>query len=560
MSDEPNKIIYSMLKVSRFYDKKPVIKDISLSFFYGAKIGVLGLNGSGKSSLLKIMAGVDKEYNGQIVISPGYSVGYLEQEPSLDPERTVREIVQEAVQETVNLLAQFEDINAKFAEPMSDDEMDALIALQGEVQEKLDAADAWDLDSKLEMAMEALRCPEPDTKVAVLSGGEKRRVALCRLLLQKPDILLLDEPTNHLDAETIAWLEHHLQQYEGTIIAVTHDRYFLDNVAGWILELDRGVGIPWKGNYSSWLDQKQNRLAQEEKEESARQRTLKHELEWINMSPKGRHAKAKARISSYENLLNQETKEKIKTLELFIPSGPRLGDVVIEADHVKKAYDDKLLIEDMNFALPPGGIVGVIGPNGAGKTTLFRMITGQEQPDSGTIRLGQTVKLAHVDQDRSVLDPKKSVWEMVSGGYDMINLGGREINSRAYVSKFNFAGPDQQKTVGMLSGGERNRLHLALMLKKEANVLLLDEPTNDLDVNTMRALEEALENFAGCAVVISHDRWFLDRIATHILAFEGDSQVVWFEGNYSEYEQDLKRRTGNTLAVPRRIRYRQLTR
>ena len=560
MSDEPNKIIYSMLKVSRFYDKKPVIKDISLSFFYGAKIGVLGLNGSGKSSLLKIMAGVDKEYNGQIVISPGYSVGYLEQEPQLDPERTVREIVQEAVQETVDLLQQFEEINAKFAEPMSDDEMDALIARQGEVQEKLDAADAWDLDSKLDMAMEALRCPEPETKIAVLSGGEKRRVALCRLLLQKPDILLLDEPTNHLDAETIAWLEHHLQQYQGTIIAVTHDRYFLDNVAGWILELDRGVGIPWKGNYSSWLEQKQNRLAQEEKEESARQRTLKHELEWINMSPKGRHAKAKARISAYENMLNQETKEKIKTLELFIPSGPRLGDVVIEADHVKKAYGDKLLIEDMNFALPPGGIVGVIGPNGAGKTTLFRMITGQEQPDAGTIRLGQTVKLAHVDQDRGVLDAKKSVWEMVSGGYDMISLGGREINSRAYVSKFNFAGPDQQKLVGMLSGGERNRLHLALMLKKEANVLLLDEPTNDLDVNTMRALEEALENFAGCAVVISHDRWFLDRIATHILAFEGDSQVVWFEGNYSEYEKDFKRRTGATLTVPRRIRYRQLTR
>ena len=560
MSDEPNKIIYSMLKVSRFYDKKPVIKDISLSFFYGAKIGVLGLNGSGKSSLLKIMAGVDKEYNGQIVISPGYSVGYLEQEPQLDPERTVREIVQEAVQETVDLLQQFEEINAKFAEPMSDDEMDALIARQAEVQEKLDALDAWDLDSKLDMAMEALRCPEPETKIAVLSGGEKRRVALCRLLLQKPDILLLDEPTNHLDAETIAWLEHHLQQYQGTIIAVTHDRYFLDNVAGWILELDRGVGIPWKGNYSSWLEQKQNRLAQEEKEESARQRTLKHELEWINMSPKGRHAKAKARISAYENMLNQETKEKIKTLELFIPSGPRLGDVVIEADHVKKAYGDKLLIEDMSFALPPGGIVGVIGPNGAGKTTLFRMITGQEQPDAGTIRLGQTVKLAHVDQDRGVLDAKKSVWEMVSGGYDMISLGGREINSRAYVSKFNFAGPDQQKLVGMLSGGERNRLHLALMLKKEANVLLLDEPTNDLDVNTMRALEEALENFAGCAVVISHDRWFLDRIATHILAFEGDSQVVWFEGNYSEYEKDLKRRTGSTLTVPRRIRYRQLTR
>jgi ATP-binding cassette ChvD family protein len=549
-----------MLKVSRFYDKKPVIKDISLSFFYGAKIGVLGLNGSGKSSLLKIMAGVDREYNGQIVISPGYSVGYLEQEPQLDPEKTVREIVQEAVQETVDLLQQFEEINAKFAEPMSDDEMDALIARQGEVQEKLDALDAWDLDSKLDMAMEALRCPEPETKIAVLSGGEKRRVALCRLLLQKPDILLLDEPTNHLDAETIAWLEHHLQQYQGTIIAVTHDRYFLDNVAGWILELDRGVGIPWKGNYSSWLEQKQNRLAQEEKEESARQRTLKHELEWINMSPKGRHAKAKARISAYENMLNQETKEKIKTLELFIPSGPRLGDVVIEADHVKKAYGDKLLIEDMSFALPPGGIVGVIGPNGAGKTTLFRMITGQEQPDAGTIRLGQTVKLAHVDQDRGVLDAKKSVWEMVSGGYDMINLGGREINSRAYVSKFNFAGPDQQKLVGMLSGGERNRLHLALMLKKEANVLLLDEPTNDLDVNTMRALEEALENFAGCAVVISHDRWFLDRIATHILAFEGDSQVVWFEGNYSDYEKDFKRRTGATLTVPRRIRYRQLTR
>lgn len=560
MSDEANKIIYSMIKVSRFYDKKPVIKDISLSFFYGAKIGVLGLNGSGKSSLLRIMAGVDKEYNGNISISPGYSVGYLEQEPVLDPDRTVRETVQEAVRETVDLLHEFEDINARFAEPMSDDEMDALIARQAEVQEKLDALDAWDLDSRLDMAMEALRCPEPETPISVLSGGEKRRVALCRLLLQKPDILLLDEPTNHLDAETIAWLEHHLQQYQGTIIAVTHDRYFLDNVAGWILELDRGVGIPWKGNYSSWLVQKQNRLAQEEKEESARQRTLKHELEWINMSPKGRHAKAKARISAYENMLNQETREKIRTLELFIPSGPRLGDVVIEAEHVKKAYGDKLLMEDMTFALPPGGIVGVIGPNGAGKTTLFRMITGQETPDSGSIRLGQTVKLAHVDQERDALDPKKTVWEMVSGGYDMISLGGREINSRAYVSKFNFAGPDQQKTVGMLSGGERNRLHLALMLKREANVLLLDEPTNDLDVNTMRALEDALENFAGCAVVISHDRWFLDRIATHILAFEGDSQTVWFEGNYSEYEKDFKRRTGQTLAVPRRIRYRQLVR
>ena len=560
MSDEASKIIYSMIKVSRFYDKKPVIKDISLSFFYGAKIGVLGLNGSGKSSLLRIMAGVDKEYNGNISISPGYRVGYLEQEPVLDPDRTVRETVQEAVRETVDLLHEFEEINARFAEPMSDDEMDAFIARQAEVQEKLDALDAWDLDSRLDMAMEALRCPEPETPISVLSGGEKRRVALCRLLLQKPDILLLDEPTNHLDAETIAWLEHHLQQYQGTIIAVTHDRYFLDNVAGWILELDRGVGIPWKGNYSSWLVQKQNRLAQEEKEESARQRTLKHELEWINMSPKGRHAKAKARISAYENMLNQETKEKIRTLELFIPSGPRLGDVVIEAEHVKKAYGDKLLMEDMTFALPPGGIVGVIGPNGAGKTTLFRMITGQETPDSGSIRLGQTVKLAHVDQERDALDPKKTVWEMVSGGYDMISLGGREINSRAYVSKFNFAGPDQQKTVGMLSGGERSRLHLALMLKREANVLLLDEPTNDLDVNTMRALEDALENFAGCAVVISHDRWFLDRIATHILAFEGDSQTVWFEGNYSEYEKDFKRRTGQTLAVPRRIRYRQLVR
>jgi len=560
MSDEPNKIIYSMHKVSRFYDKKPVIKDISLSFFYGAKIGVLGLNGSGKSSLLKIMAGVDKEYNGQISISPGFSIGYLEQEPSFDPEKTVLEVVQEAVQDIVDLMAEFETINAQFAEPMSDEAMDALIARQGEVQEKLEAADAWDLDSRLEMAMEALRCPESATKVGILSGGEKRRVALCRLLLQKPDILLLDEPTNHLDAETIAWLEHHLQQYQGTIIAVTHDRYFLDNVAGWILELDRGVGIPWKGNYSSWLEQKQNRLAQEEKEESARQRTLKHELEWINMSPKGRHTKAKARISAYESLLHQETRDKIKSLELFIPPGPRLGDVVIEAEHVRKAYEDKLLIEDMSFTLPPGGIVGVIGPNGAGKTTLFRMITGQEQPDGGSIRLGQTVHLAHVDQDRDILDPKKSVWEMVSEGYDIISLGGREINSRAYVSKFNFSGADQQKLVGMLAGGERNRLHLALMLKKEANVLLLDEPTNDLDVNTMRALEEALENFAGCAVVISHDRWFLDRIATHILAFEGDSQVVWFEGNYSEYEQDYKRRTGQTLAVPRRIRYRQLTR
>ncbi|BDV01443.1 energy-dependent translational throttle protein EttA [Thermodesulfomicrobium sp. WS] len=558
MADEPNKIIYSMIRVSKFYDKKPVLKDISLSFFYGAKIGVLGLNGSGKSSLLRIMAGVDTNFQGEIVRAPGYSIGYLEQEPTLDPQKTVRQVVQEAVADTVALLAEFEAINAAFADPDAD--MDALIARQAEVQEKLDAADAWDLDSKLEMAMDALRCPEPDTPVSVLSGGEKRRVALCRLLLQRPDILLLDEPTNHLDAETVSWLEHHLQTYPGTVIAVTHDRYFLDNVAGWILELDRGMGIPWKGNYSSWLEQKEQRLAQEEKEMSARRRTLQHELEWIRMSPKGRQAKGKARITAYEKLLSQETKERLRELELFIPPGPRLGDVVIEAKDVYKSFGDRVLVENLTFTVPPGAIVGIIGPNGAGKTTLFRMITGQEHPDAGEIRLGPTVRLAYVDQERQNLDGKKSVWEAVSGGYDMISLGGRDVNSRAYVAKFGFTGAEQQKQVAVLSGGERNRLYLALMLQREANVLLLDEPTNDLDVNTLRALEDALEHYAGCALIISHDRWFLDRVATHILAFEGDSQAVWFEGNYSEYEKDYKRRTGQDLLVPRRIRYRQLTR
>ncbi|HCF05438.1 MAG: transporter ATP-binding protein [Desulfomicrobiaceae bacterium] len=558
MADEPNKIIYSMIRVSKFYDKKPVLKDISLSFFYGAKIGVLGLNGSGKSSLLRIMAGVDTNFQGEIVRAPGYSIGYLEQEPSLDPQKTVRQVVEEAVADTVALLAEFEAINAAFADPDAD--MDALIARQAEVQEKLDAADAWDLDSKLEMAMDALRCPEPDTPVSVLSGGEKRRVALCRLLLQRPDILLLDEPTNHLDAETVSWLEHHLQTYPGTVIAVTHDRYFLDNVAGWILELDRGMGIPWKGNYSSWLEQKEQRLAQEEKEMSARRRTLQHELEWIRMSPKGRQAKGKARITAYEKLLSQETKERLRELELFIPPGPRLGDVVIEAKDVCKSFGERVLVENLTFTVPPGAIVGIIGPNGAGKTTLFRMITGQEEPDAGKIRLGPTVRLAYVDQERQNLDGKKSVWEAVSGGYDMISLGGRDVNSRAYVAKFGFTGAEQQKQVAVLSGGERNRLYLALMLQREANVLLLDEPTNDLDVNTLRALEDALDHYAGCALIISHDRWFLDRVATHILAFEGDSQAVWFEGNYSDYEKDYKRRTGQDLLVPRRIRYRQLTR
>ncbi|HMK57094.1 MAG TPA: energy-dependent translational throttle protein EttA, partial [Dissulfurispiraceae bacterium] len=554
------KIIYSMVGVGKYYDKKPILKDIYLSYFYGAKIGVLGLNGAGKSSLLRILAGADKDFVGETVISPGHTVGFLEQEPKLDEAKTVREIVEQGVQEVVDALAEYNAINDKFAEPMSDDEMSKLIERQGVVQEKLEALDAWTLDSRLEMAMDALRCPAGDTPVKVLSGGEKRRVALCRLLLQKPDILLLDEPTNHLDAESVAWLEHHLQSYEGTVIAVTHDRYFLDNVAGWILELDRGQGIPWKGNYSSWLEQKKNRLQQEEKTETDRQKTLQRELEWISMSPRARHAKSKARIKSYEQLLAQESEKRSKDLEIYIPPGPRLGDVVIEANGVSKAFGDRILFEEMTFSLPPGGIVGVIGPNGAGKTTLFRLITGQEKPDSGTIREGETVKLAYVDQSRDILDPEKTVWDTISGGEDLITLGKREVNSRAYVARFNFSGSDQQKKLGMLSGGERNRVHLARMLKEGANVLLLDEPTNDLDVNTMRALEEALENFAGCAVVISHDRWFLDRIATHILAFEGDSKVYWFDGNYSEYEADKKARLGDDADQPHRIRYRQLTR
>ena len=559
MSTDPNKVIYSMIKVSKFYDKKPVLKDISLSYFYGAKIGVLGLNGSGKTSLLRILAGEDKNFNGETLLSAGYTVGYLEQEPLVDVDKTVRQVVEEGVRETVDLLRDFEEINNQFAEPMSDAEMDRLIERQGQVQERLDALDAWDLDARLEMAMDALRCPPGDTPVNVLSGGEKRRTALCRLLLQKPDILLLDEPTNHLDAESVAWLEHHLQQYPGTVIAVTHDRYFLDNVAGWILELDRGRGIPWKGNYSSWLAQKQERLRREEKTENARQRTLARELEWIHMSPKGRHAKSQARINTYEKLLSQASEQREKDLELFIPPGPRLGRVVIEAEKVDKGFGDRLLVTDMNFRLPPGGIVGVIGPNGAGKSTLFKMIIGQETADSGTIRCGDTVQLACVDQNRE-LDPDRTIWEEISGGDDQIEIGGRLVNSRAYVARFNFSGSDQQKKVRMISGGQRNRVHLAKTLRQGANVILLDEPTNDLDVNTLRALEEALENFGGCAVVISHDRWFLDRIATHILAFEGDSRVVFFNGNWSEYEADRRKRLGADAGRPRRIKYRQLTR
>ena len=560
MSQQPDKIICSMMRLSKYHDKKPIIENISLSYFYGAKIGVLGLNGAGKSTLLRIMAGKDTEFNGEMALSPGYSVGFLEQEPALDEAKTVRQIVEEGVQEIVDLVREYDRINEKFAEPMSDDEMDQLITRQGEVQEKLDAADAWDLDARLEMAMDALRCPDGETPVKILSGGERRRVALCRLLLQKPDILLLDEPTNHLDAETVGWLERHLQKYEGTVIAVTHDRYFLDNVAGWILELDRGRGIPWKGNYSSWLEQKQERLRHEEKAESQRQKTLERELEWIRMSPKARQTKSKARISAYEKLLSSENVSRSKDLSLFIPPGPRLGNVVVEAENVSKSFGDRLLFENMTFLLPPGGIVGVIGPNGAGKTTLFRMITGHEQPDSGTLKIGDTVSLAYVDQSRDSLDPDKTIWEAVSGGEEKIQLGDMQVNSRAYVARFNFTGTEQQKKVGLLSGGERNRVHLACMLKQGANVILLDEPTNDLDVNTMRALEEALENFAGCAVVISHDRWFLDRIATHILAFEGDSQVVWFSGNYSDYEADRKRRLGTEADRPHRIKYRQLTR
>ena len=548
-----------MIGVGKYYDKKPVLKDIYLSYFYGAKIGVIGLNGSGKSSLLRILAATDKDFVGETVVSPGYTIGFLEQEPRLDETKTVREIVEQGVQKTVDLLREYDEINNKFSEPLSDDQMAKLLERQGSVQEQLDALDAWELDSRLEMAMDALRCPPGSTSVSILSGGEKRRVALCRLLLQKPDILLLDEPTNHLDAESVGWLEQHLQQYAGTVIAVTHDRYFLDNVAGWILELDRGQGIPWQGNYSSWLEQKQQRLAQEEKSESDRQKTLQRELEWIRMSPKGRHAKGKARINSYEALLSEQNKERIQDLEIYIPPGPRLGGVVVEAKDVSKGFGDRLLLEGMNFALPPGGIVGVIGPNGAGKTTLFKMMTHEEEPDSGTIRIGDTARLACVDQNRT-LDPNKSIWEEISGGSDMVQLGSRQMNSRAYVGRFNFSGSDQQKKVTSLSGGERNRVHLAKMLKEGANVLLLDEPTNDLDVNTMRALEEALENFAGCAVIISHDRWFLDRVATHILAFEGDSKVVWFEGNYSEYEADRKARLGVEADQPHRIKYRQLTR
>src|SRR2546421_3625255 len=559
MSTVPNKIIYSMIGVGKYYDKKPVLKDIYLSYFYGAKIGVIGLNGSGKSSLLRILAGVDKEFVGETILSPGYTVGYLEQEPQLDETKTVREIVEQGAQETVNLLKEFDEINARFAEEMTDDEMSKLLERQGEVQEKLDALEAWDLDSRLEMALDALRCPPGDTPVKILSGGERRRVAPCRLLLPKPDILLLDEPTNHLDAESVAWLEQHLQKYAGTVIAVTHDRYFLDNVAGWILELDRGEGIPWKGNYSSWLEQKQERLRREERSESQRQKTLERELEWIRMSPKGRHAKGKARINQYESMLSQETQQKIQELEIYIPPGPRLGNVVVEADDVRKAFGENLLIDEMEFRLPPGGIVGIIGPNGAGKTTLFRMIVGEEKPDAGTLRIGETVKLAYVDQNRP-LDPNKTIFEEITGGGDVVQLGPREMNSRAYVARFNFSGQDQQKNVGTLSGGERNRVHLAKVLKEGANVLLLDEPTNDLDVNTMRALEEALESFAGCAIVISHDRWFLDRVATHILAFEGDSRVYWFDGNYSEYEEDKRKRLGAEAAQPHRIRYRQMTR
>ena len=558
MSDE--KIIFSMSGVSKIYPpSKQVLKDIYLSFFYGAKIGVLGLNGSGKSSLLRIIAGIDKEFQGEVVSDIGYSVGLLEQEPQLDKSKTVKEIVEEGVQETINLLKEFEAINEKFGDPavMEDpDAMEKLITRQGEVQEKLDACGAWELDHKLERAMDALRCPPPDSMVENLSGGEKRRVALCRLLLKEPDVLLLDEPTNHLDAESVLWLEEHLRQYKGTIIAVTHDRYFLDNVAGWILELDRGEGIPWKGNYSSWLEQKQKRLAQEEKSESKRQKALERELEWVRMNPKGRQAKGKARLNNYEKLLGQETREKEEKLELFIPAGPRLGNKVIEAHGVAKGFGERLLYENLTFTLPPAGIVGIIGPNGAGKTTLFKMITGVETPDQGTFEIGETVRIAYVDQGHDDLLPEDTVWQAITGGNELIELGGKQINSRAYVSKFNFSGTDQQKKIKELSGGMRNRVHLAIALKQGGNLLLLDEPTNDLDVNTLRALEEALDNFGGCAVIISHDRWFLDRVCTHILAFEGDSQVFWFEGTFSEYEENKKKRLGDV--EPKRIRYKKL--
>ncbi|MFP4049131.1 MAG: energy-dependent translational throttle protein EttA [Desulfovermiculus sp.] len=556
---EPNKIIYSMMGVSKHYNHQPVLKDISLSYFYGAKIGVIGLNASGKSSLLRIMAGVDQDFEGEIHLAPGYTVGHLEQEPQLDEDKTVREVVAQGAQQAFDLLQEFENINAKFAEPMDDEAMDKLINRQAEVQSKLDAVNAWDIDSRLEMAMEALRCPPGDTPVDIISGGEKRRVALCRLLIQQPDILLLDEPTNHLDAETVAWLEHHLQTYPGTVIAVTHDRYFLNNVAGWILELDRGVGVPWKGNYASWLEQKKAKMQQEKRVDKKWRTTLARELEWLHMSPADRHKRNQERIIKYSDLLSSADMQN-EELQIVIPPGPRLGDIVVEADQVRKAYDDLLLIEDMSFTVPPGAIVGIIGPNGAGKTTLFRMITGQEYPDDGTLRLGPSVQLAYVEQSREKLDPEQTVWEAISGGRDTIRLGNREVNSRAYVARFNITGSEQQRKVGELSGGVRNRVHLAMMVKEGANLLLLDEPTNDLDVNTMRALEDALQSFAGSAMIISHDRWFLDRVATHILAFEGDSRVVWFDGNFSEYEEDKKRRLGQDALQPQRIKYRKLTR
>ena len=556
MADD-KKIIFSMVGVSKsFSPQKRVLNNIYLSFFYGAKIGIIGLNGAGKSTLLKIIAGIDKNYDGEVVFSPGYSIGYLEQDPKLDPQKTVRECVQEGVQPIMDMLAEYDAINAAFAEPDAD--FDKLLARQAELQDKLDSSDAWNIDQKLNRAMDALRCPPDDASVKNLSGGERRRVALCRLLLQQPDILLLDEPTNHLDAESIDWLEQHLQQYAGTVICITHDRYFLDDVAGWILELDRGEGIPWKGNYSSWLEQKTARMAMEEKQASKRRKTLERELEWVRMAPKARQAKGKARLAAYDRMLNEEQKEREEKLEIFIPNGPRLGNKVINAEGVAKAFGDKLLFEDLNFMLPPNGIVGIIGPNGAGKTTLFRMIMGMEQPDKGTFSIGETVKIGYVDQVHSNIDPEKTVYETIANGTEYIRVGGREINARAYLSRFNFTGSDQEKKCGVLSGGERNRLHLALTLKSEANVLLLDEPTNDIDVNTLRALEEGLENFAGCAVVISHDRWFLDRICTHILAFEGDSKVFWFEGSYSDYEANKKMRLGEDALTPHRVRYKKL--
>jgi ATP-binding cassette ChvD family protein len=554
---DDKKIIFSMVGVNKIFPPhKQVLKDIYLSFFYGAKIGIIGLNGSGKTTLLKIIAGIEKSFQGEVVFSPGYSVGYLEQEPLLDDTKTVKETVQEGVQEIVDLLKEYEEVNNRFMEPMSDDEMNRLMVRQGELTERIEQVGGWDLDSKLERAMDALRCPDGDAQVSILSGGERRRVALCRLLLKEPDILLLDEPTNHLDAESVQWLEMHLQQYKGTVIAITHDRYFLDNVAGWILELDRGEGIPWKGNYTSWLEQKTKRLAQEEKQESKRRKTLERELEWVRMAPKARHAKAKARLSAYDKMMNEDTKQKEERLEIFIPNGPRLGDKVIEARNVSKGYDDRLLFDNLEFNLPPAGIVGVIGPNGVGKTTLFRLIMGLEKSDTGAFEVGETVKLSYVDQSHKDIDPEKTVYQVISQGAEFISLGGKQMNARAYVSRFNFSGADQEKKCNMLSGGERNRLHLALALKEEGNVLLLDEPTNDIDVNTLRALEEGLENFAGCAVVISHDRWFLDRIATHILAFEGNSTVYFFEGSYSEYEENRKKRLGDE--GPKRIRYRKL--